>query len=496
MKKLNGIKKLELLLALIVVMVIVMPMGLLFAENPSTSSTVAVDQGLVLGESYQRHNYDAAGRNWVWWVNATSIVYSSSADAYTWTTPEIFSSYVCRDGICACNGSAFSLWYDWVNNYVHIAYLNVSQEAASIWYARGKPMNDGTIVFNESQEAVVGIAVYNYSVPSICVNRFGYPYIAYMAEDMNTGYLESWVASSVTEVNTSHIWSPATNSTINCSTLYNASYEIMYPSVIPVSSGNVSVLYVVGSVGNYPEQNYARYNTSADLWDYNVVADVMSAPGDMPYPWVHSEVSISTINDSDDVFVVCQIDDSMAGDMLYATHRGDPGTPFDNIYFQNLSGDEWVATISNRRDLDTIVVTAINQNDYDSIWSADFDLNTMMWNSLIDRGIVTNTWEWVMSAYDDLSNDSLGFLYLEDQIMYIDSNLNFGCYGCTPIVPPAPAPTDPGTNILQLVLPLLWAMVVLVAVIIAGTKGPLEALVTAVVGIAGLITIIALVASL
>lgn len=159
MKKLSkNSKVLEVLVALIVILAIAAPIGMVLAETPSTTSTVAVDQGLVLGESYQRHSYEAASREWVWWANDSAIVYSSSDDAYTWTTPTIFSPFVCNEGVYCCNSTSFSLWYDWTNNYVHVAYMNITGAAESIWYARGKPFSDGTIVWNESQEAVVGLS--------------------------------------------------------------------------------------------------------------------------------------------------------------------------------------------------------------------------------------------------------------------------------------------------------------------------------------------------
>jgi hypothetical protein len=313
-----------------------------------------------------------------------------------------------------------------------------------------------------------------------------------MSYDENTHYLESWLSSSATEVNTSHIWTSATNSTINCSVLLNDSYEISYPSVIPVASGNVSVLYVIGSIGDYPYQNFALYNVSSDLWEYNDAVAVLAAPGDMPYPWKHSEVSYGTINDSDDVFVVLELDDFMAGPMLHATHRGDPATPFNITYFQDLSDGFWTATISVRDT--TLVVTAINDSNLDSLWSADFNASALTWWPLLDKGLVSSTSEGIMSSYDDLSGN-LGFLYYENQILFLNENLNYGCYGCTPTVVPAVPSDDPGGDLLKVLLPLIWALVVLVA-IIGGMKGPMEALIIAIVGIAGLMAIIAIVATL
>lgn len=468
MKKLSTV--IERLVALVVVMAVLLATfisyGVSYAETPSLTSTVATNQGIVLGETYQRHNFQAAGRDWVFWNNNSYIIYSSSTNAITWTAPKIFSSYICNEDIYCCNGSSFSLWYDTTSGYGHIAYMNVTGMQESIWYDRFLPQSNGTIVFDDPQEAIEGVAELNFSVPSICINSYGYPYIAYMSVDNTTSDLDGWISTSTN--NLSGDWDTATNATLSLDIMLNSSLvEISYPSVIPVTGGNVSVQYAYGSVGDHMAQNYGQYNVTSDNWSYTEMLSVMSAPGTLEGSWKHSEVSFPTVNNTDDVFVVCMIDDVMAGTMLYATRYGDPGTPFDHTYFNNLSGGDWTASISIRDDTGNLVVTAVNDSDIDSIWSADFNMSTLQWETLQDEGIVSTTGVGMMSAYTH--DSTLGFLYYENTIMFLNENLNYGCYGCSPAPTPTPTPAPtPGTgsgiggDLLIIVLPLLMAVIALI----------------------------------
>ena len=459
------------------------------AETPSVTSTVATNQGLVLGETYQRHNFESGGRDWVFWCNGSAIVYSSSTDSNTWASPRIFSSYVCNEGVYCCNGSSFSLWYDVTTNYAHIAYMNVTGTQQSIWYARIAPQSNGLITSDDPQEAVPGVASLNFSVPSICLNSLGYPYIAYMATDINTANLSGYVSTST--VNSSGTWTNATNSTIDCATLLNASVEISYPSVIPVTSGNVSIQYAYYNVDeDLFGQNYAQYNVSDDSWWYADKVDILDTPSNLTYSWKHSEVAYSSANNTDDVFVICSIYDDAAGELLLATSYGNVTTPFNISYFNSLSYGNWTGALSIRDTNGNLTATVINDSALNSIWTAEYNMGTMQWGTLTDVNLVSSTSEGIMSAYRH--NTSLGFLYYQNVIQYLNENLNYGCYGCTPVVVPATVPAAVST-MAQMIAILVGAIIIFMllgyAFVEIKNNGITEAVGVTFVGIIGLIVI-------
>lgn len=459
------------------------------AETPSTTSTVAVNQGLVLGETYQRHNFESGGRDWVFWCNGTAILYSSSTDANTWESPQIFSSYICNEGIYCCNGSSFSLWYDVTTNYAHIAYMNVTGTQQSIWYARIAPQSNGVITSDTPQEAVPGVASLNFSVPSICLNSLGYPYIAYMATDINTADLSAYVSTSI--VNSSGTWTNATNSTIDCAILLNDSVEISYPSVIPVTAGNVSIQYAYYNVDeDLFGQNYAQYNVSDDSWLYADKVDILDTPSNLSYSWKHSEVAYSSANNTDDVFVICSIYDDVAGDLLLATSYGNVTTPFNISYFNSLAYGDWTGTLSIRDTNGNLTATVINDSALNSIWSADYNMDTLQWGTLTDVNLVSSTSEGIMSAYRH--NTSLGFLYYQNVIQYLNENLNYGCYGCTPAVVPATVPVVVST-MAQMIAIMVGAIIIFILIAYAFVEikenGFTEAVGVTFMGVVGLIVI-------
>ena len=215
-------KFIQVAVVMAILAVLVMP-SVALAESPSTFSTVAYGQNLgSFGETFQRHNFDAVGLNWVFWNNGSAIIYSTSSDTVSWSTPSIFSSFSNLDSGYS-EGSSFSLWYDESANFVDIAYLNVSGTNKAIYYDRFTPVSDGTIVKGTIQVAVAGSATHNYSTPSICVNQNDLPFIAYMSENASTSELKAYVATSKVGAG---VWTSATNSTISVSnTLVNNSLQ-------------------------------------------------------------------------------------------------------------------------------------------------------------------------------------------------------------------------------------------------------------------------------
>jgi hypothetical protein len=113
---------------------------------------------------FQRKSFYANGRFWVFWSDGTNMVYATSTDGSTWTSPTT---------VRACsNGNYFSVWFD--GTYLHYAYAYSS----SIFYRRGTPNSDGTITWSAAEQTVS--TTYNSaSYPMISVDTNGYVWIGY-----------------------------------------------------------------------------------------------------------------------------------------------------------------------------------------------------------------------------------------------------------------------------------------------------------------------------
>ncbi len=135
------IRVLESLMAVFLIMCILVPIGIAYAEDFGRYSTVLTDAGNVIGDTYQRHTFNAQGLHWVFYATDDEIVYTSSADATTWATPIKFDDYTCNVTplLGCCNASSFSLWYDVVGNYLDIAWMNITGTNENIYYAMGTP---------------------------------------------------------------------------------------------------------------------------------------------------------------------------------------------------------------------------------------------------------------------------------------------------------------------------------------------------------------------
>lgn len=455
-KKFNRAKVFRNAIVFVLLMCLLVPIGGVIAETPTDSSVVELDAGYVLGDTYQRHSWYSDGRHWVFWSNDSQILYTSSADLLTWETPSLFTAYECLlpEESC-CNGSVFSLFYDESLDRVDIAYLVQADYNTSLYYKRGRPESDGTIAWGNQQTALNATANVTYMHPSICITTEDYPYIAAMAYNMSSTAYEGWLTTSV---NKSGIWTPATNSTVNISVMTNTSNGIFYPSVIPVSAGNVSVQYALIQADYIMGQNFADYNVSTDIWAYGTSQYPLPATSVLIPAEImrHSEVAFASINNSDDVYMVCKGNDSIIGTGLFYDRYGDSGTPWSSDDY--LEEDEIIATLSVRNALGNLVLTAVNTSDLANIYSADYTQATLSWNTITSVRPTNAQAAYIMSSYDHSNSSYVDYLWLDNGAPF---DLALGCYGCT-----APAPTPAPSTIPAAVTTMAWIVILVFGALI------------------------------
>jgi hypothetical protein len=436
--------------------VLLIPIGIALAESFGYYDTVQTDAGDVIGDAYQRHSFIAEDLHWVFYSTDSKIYYTSSADAATWATPTEFSDFECTAVDC-CNGSVFSLWYDEPSNFVDVAYMNVTDSNTAIYYVRGTPVSDGTITWAAIQTAVNASVGISYTHPSICDNTLDYPFIAYMATNGSAYYGN--ISTSATNDST---WGFATNTTISSLLTFNISANVLYPSVVPVSDGNISLMVVFVNGSDYLlAQNYADYDVASDTWSYPstiqfpLPATSVIDVDDISY---HSEVGWSgNVTNTDDVFAICMANDSVIGQYMWSDNYGDPALPW--ISDVALDTGYYYGTIGVRNALGDLAVTAIEITQKTDLYNADYDMTAGSWDTLaVIAGVDATSGDRVQSDYDNAATDYLGTLYYDNMVALVP-DLEYGCYGCSE---PAATSTDPGTTIMQVVIPLLIAITVVV----------------------------------
>lgn len=114
----------------------------------------------------QRKIHYMKGRYWFFFSNGTKIYYQHSSDAVNWSHPiPIFGG---RAAVIR-HGFRFDTFFD--GYYLHLAFLM----GRYLFYSRGDPRPDGTILFDVVPSLVDEVALQTLS---ISVDTLGYPWIA------------------------------------------------------------------------------------------------------------------------------------------------------------------------------------------------------------------------------------------------------------------------------------------------------------------------------
>jgi len=173
------------------------------------------------GYPFQRKSFYANGRFWVFYCNGSNIVYCTSTDGLTWSTPATIRA-------CAY-GHYFSVWFD--GTYLHYVYVY----GAPIYYRRGTPNSDGSITWSANEQSVS--TTYNrVYYPMVSVDSDRYVWVGYIDSPNGVDYYPFVIKSG----NNNGTW--GTGTVTQLSTTAGGSV-----SVIPLTARKVLVLYSCGS---------------------------------------------------------------------------------------------------------------------------------------------------------------------------------------------------------------------------------------------------------
>jgi len=216
------IKQLVVLLILTVLVIAVVPGTPASAAGGWPVDVItASNWSYGVGDVPQRHVYYAASRWWVWYASGPGDSYHiqllSSADGKTnWTVEDT--------GVTFDYSNCLSTAYD--GTYFHYG----RQYGGAIYYRRGEPQSDGSIVWSAAEQTAVasGVKTGNWNQPtSLAVSDTGHVFIGYA--DETNGY--SWVTMND---NTDGTWST------NASHPYQLKADTYYyPIIVPLTAGKV-----------------------------------------------------------------------------------------------------------------------------------------------------------------------------------------------------------------------------------------------------------------
>jgi hypothetical protein len=116
---------------------------------------------------FQRKSFHANGLHWMFYSDHSNMVYKTSADGMTWSSPTPVRE--------ALYGYLFSIWLD--GTYVHYAY----RDTAGILYRQGS-ISGATITWSPEHTVATG----NLWAPNICVDTDGIPWISYRTNNIST----------------------------------------------------------------------------------------------------------------------------------------------------------------------------------------------------------------------------------------------------------------------------------------------------------------------
>ena len=441
---------------MILLMALLLPMTVVLAETPTQVSVVKTGVGTdeALGQSYQHHSFYAEGRLWVFYMQDSlyRIVYTSSEDGITWESATGVIDYECTFGDgCSKNGSMFDLWYDYDDGNIDFCVVNTSDENKPIYYRRGVPSSDGSITWNGTwQIAVPGEAGNRFWTPVIAVNTSNNPAIAYTVTD-GTNFNVNMSAS--TTANGS--WTSSTDSPIG--NISNSSYMTAWGSIIPVTNGNFSLFYAYGTntstLWTYAQTYSGLYSGN---WTYYDRANVSSADLGFTNALYYDTVAATTANNSDDVFMVYT---DNVSDILFNWRDANAST-WDNEV--TVDTGTYYPTLALRNASKDMVLSALKIPTIlpEALYSADFDFATMTWGTVTqvyDGDYSTSSDTKIMSSYRYGSPLSTQWT---DYDIALTASLISGCYGCDATI--TPTTTDPGTTVMQIIIPLLIAITVVI----------------------------------
>lgn len=127
--------------------------------------------GTVNTSANSTRSFWANGLWWVFYWDATNIVFKTSSDGNTWSAATNVRAIA--------NGADFSIFFD--GTYVHYtAIQNRTAGASVVYYRRATPNSDGTLTYSAAEQTAKAAVAGNFHYePTICVTAAGLAYIGY-----------------------------------------------------------------------------------------------------------------------------------------------------------------------------------------------------------------------------------------------------------------------------------------------------------------------------
>lgn len=281
-------------------------------ENTTTTlvSTTETNHGWAINYPKQRKVFFMSGRLWVFYSDGRDAVFSSSIDGIHWNAPTVFG----RDGHF---GHRFGCWFD--GTYLHYA-LCTAALGADVFYRRGMPGADGTIVWTtEEQVAYDTPPDKNVMYPKVIVDSEGHPWISFMElvyQEPNTPPYDAFVLKSSANDGT---WKIVDNFPFP---LVKQKIIAGYPDPVGVPLTNGKTLWFYNTHLN-GDDIYASRIWNGHAWE---AEEVVVNPGS-PYSFFNA------VADGDDVHVV-----HGAGTIYYQKRTWGTGLGKEEMIADNASG--------------------------------------------------------------------------------------------------------------------------------------------------------------
>jgi hypothetical protein len=460
MKKRRGAR---VLLAVFLLMCLVLPASVAYAETPLSLGVVAASAGADgLGSPFQHHSFVADGIMWVFYQGdaVDQILCSWSDDGTTWVAHAPITW--CEATTAETVGGQFDTWYYVADDTVRFAVVNTSLNNSDIMYASYDvdAVAHTLTIEGDWRTAVEGVANVSYRNPTICVNNNESVFITY-------GYVENAVSDvylTTTNESTDATWVPEVNFPMfNFSA--NASRPSMYGSVIPLytSLTNVSIQFA-GYNGSEYKIYQTNINWNGSEWvDETGISGIDSSDWYLPslLEWNYNAVSIDTAINDDDVAIQCAQTDGSEYRVFF-NRRGNESDIWASTYAKDFGEGGWtslyVGAMGIRNAIYSLVYsgwdmealsTRISSNDFDAItgdWdgiaAVDTDVNIPLVSTMSDY------------RYDPAGTGYIGFLYGTTT----DDNLMYGLYG--------PAPTPAASSIPASVTAMAWIIILVFGMLI------------------------------
>lgn len=427
-------------------MCLVLPASIAYAETPEHFSTVLASVSSDgIGSPFQHHTFTDTGINWVFYLDNLSNTIEGmwSDNGVTWAA--IAPIRFCNGSTAGTVGGQFDTWYDPTLNYVHFAVVNTSTVNSPILYGK-YTVNATAHTLTQSGSWVTAVAAnasYWYRNPVICVNNNGQPFITYTKQ---TGLLtDADVYVITTNNSSSSTWVAEAGMP-----MHNLSQTVNfteYGSVIPYwdETKNVSVQYVYynGSACKL-YQTDIEWNGSSWNEEGGVIVDTSDWYLPSGYEWDYNAVSIDSVANDNDIAIQC-LQTNGTDTRTFFNRKGvdDAPSQWDSTYARNFGEgdtDKYLKTgaMSIRDTSGNLVYSGWNELD-DWIESNDYDLATGYWDGIqevYEDNIYIPYWSAMADyQYDWFGTGDVGFIYGS----ITTDTLRYGLYGPTT---PATVPTS------------------------------------------------------